>query len=424
MTVPRRPKRRPVWRAWVLGTVLAGSLLGGAMAGIAFSSLGGLDSPIRLVDLPDLARPIDHKLNILIMGSDEAYDRYGRKTVDGIRRSDTLILAGLDPARKQVNLLSIPRDTRVLIPGHGYDKINAALAIGGPELAKTTVSQLAGIEIHHHMQLKLDGLVALVDLIGGIDLHIPERMRYRDRTAGLVIDLQAGWNHLDGKQAHQFIRFRHDALGDIGRVQRQQMFLQAVMSKLLNPMFLPKLPQLVATAQTSIDTDLTTAELIRIAHFARSIRREDIRMVMLPGTFSGGMYAASYWLPDPVAGQEVIGSLFPESALNLYGTPADADQRKHTARVTVLNGTQTPRQAVHAAKLLRSAGWKVYAISVAPRQDVEKTEIIAQTGRTDLIPLLAQDLGVSANPVAASVGDITTDFTVVVGSDFAPPSAP
>ncbi|MBC7545357.1 MAG: LCP family protein [Candidatus Sericytochromatia bacterium] len=394
---------------------------GGSLGGVLAATWGSLKpGSLSLADLPSLAMPLNQKLNILVLGSDIAYDSHGKRVEGGSTRSDTLMMIGADPARKRINVLSIPRDTRVLIPGqNSYDKINAAYAIGGPELTMKTVTSFTGVPIDGFLALRVDGLVALVDLIGGVDIHVDERMYYVDETAHLGINIHKGWHHMNGAQAHQYVRFRHDALGDIGRVQRQQTFIRACLERMLNPLVLARLPQIVGTAQQYIDTNVPYRDLVRVANFARGLPKSDIRMVMLPGNFSSGKYLASYWLPNSIAAQNAITDLFPDSALvNQRSMQAETVDRQKTVRVTVLNGSGESMMATKAARALRLSGWNVWAIAPYTRA-VAQSQVICQTGITDMAPSLQTALGIPAETVSASVGDISTDFTVIVGKDYA-----
>jgi LCP family protein required for cell wall assembly len=368
-----------------------------------------------------MAMPLTQKMNILVMGSDIPYDSRGKRLSEGNTRSDTLMLVGVDPGRKQVSVLSIPRDTRVLIPGqNSYDKINAAYAIGGADLAIQTVHAFTGVPIDGFLSLKVDGLEKIIDQMGGVDIFVEDRMYYVDETAHLGINIHKGWHKMNGAQAHQFVRFRHDALGDIGRVQRQQQFIRAALERFLTPAVFARLPQLATTAQEHINTNIAYRDLVRIANFARGVPKADVRMVMLPGNFSSGKYLASYWLPNPEAARAVIADLFPDSSLAAQGGGlTDLASRQAAVKVTVLNGSGEPMMASKAARALRVAGWKVWAIAQNPRV-LPVSQIVCQTGMTDLAGPLGQAIGVTkAETVPASVGDISTDFTIIVGKDFA-----
>ena len=142
------------------------------------------------------------------------------------KRTDAMMLASFDPEGNEVALVSMPRDTMVQIPGHkGYDKINAAYAYGGVMLAKQTVANLLRVPIHYYVLVDWRAFKESIDLIGGVDLYVDKDMYYEDPYADLVIDIKHGYQHLNGELAGQYVRFRKDELGDIGRVQRQQKFM-------------------------------------------------------------------------------------------------------------------------------------------------------------------------------------------------------
>ena len=166
------------------------------------------------------------KFNILLMGEDN---------VDGSRRSDTILFITVDIDDKNIRVLSLPRDTRVMIPGHGTQKLNHAFAYGGQDLMRATVTNYLGEPILYYMIVDYDSFPAFVDMLGGVEIDVPKRMRYVDRAGGLDINIQPGLQTLDGKTALHFVRFRKDALGDIGRIQRQQQFLKAMLKKAYDP---------------------------------------------------------------------------------------------------------------------------------------------------------------------------------------------
>lgn len=367
-------------------------------------------------------RQLDRKINILVLGSDYNYVR-GKRVSDteaGIRsRTDTIMLLGLDPNKGEVNILSIPRDTRALLTGHHYDKINAAMVYGGIDLVKSTVSDLTGVPIDYHMALKVDGLINMVDIIGGVKIYVEKDMYYVDETAHLGINIHKGWKRMSGEQAHQFVRFRKDELGDIGRVQRQQQFIKAVIDQMMVPTSWIKIPELLSRLNQNIETDIPNEVLGQIARLGMSSNKDKIKMVMLPGTFSGSAYQASYWLVNPEAAREVITGMFPDSTLASYdlaSQPLAPDNSRY--RVSVWNGTSDYQVGREVVKRLRAAGFNVWAIRKAPADSLV-TKYIAQTGKTDLLPQLQQAVGFQGEKIAASVGDLGTEFTVIIGEDLA-----
>lgn len=366
---------------------------------------------------------LDRKINILILGSDYNYAN-GKRVNDeeaGTRsRTDTIMLASLDPQTQSVSLLSIPRDTYALLSGYHYDKINAAMTYGGVELVKSTVTDLTGVPIDYYMALKVDGLVNSVDVLGGLRIYVEKDMYYVDETAHLGINIHKGWKErMNGQQAHQYIRFRKDELGDIGRVQRQQKFIRAVVDKLLEPASWFKFPSLIAHLNENIETDVPSETIGKIARFGAKLDKEKIRMVMLPGTFAT-YNGISYWQPDAYQSRKVISDLFPESslALDLPAAPeTDPDNPFSQYRVSVWNATGDLRTGREVVRRLKEAGWNVWAARKAPH-DTTTTKVIAQNGRSDLLPQLRDTLGFKAESVSASVGELMTDFTVLIGPDL------
>jgi LCP family protein required for cell wall assembly len=157
-------------------------------------------------------------MNILLMGSDHAGP-------GDPGRSDSQILVRLDPQTKSISMLSVPRDLRVDIAGVGYNKMNAAFSYGGPALAVKTFSQVTGLPIQHFVQVDFTGFWHVVQILGGIYIPVDHRYYFEDNGVTRV-SLEPGYQILDGDQALKFVRFRHDGMGDFGRMQRQQLFLK------------------------------------------------------------------------------------------------------------------------------------------------------------------------------------------------------
>ena len=369
------------------------------------AAVGALDSARSMV-------ATSSRKAILLLGTDITYAD-GQKRVSGAVRSDTMMVIGVGPAGSHLDVVSIPRDTRVLIRGH-WDKVNAAFHLGGPKLASEVVSNLLGVPIQHWAQVNTGGLEKLVDVMGGVRLYVDRDMRYVDRTAGLRIDFKRGWHQMDGANAHRFVRFRHDELGDIGRVQRQQQFMKAVADRVLAPDILLRAPRMISTVKDNVQTNLTGPELLQLATWGASLDRQEIRLVMLPGSFSGKEYGTSYWLADAVRAKQL--------GRRLMGSETVANQKglvRRALSVTVMNGTKRVGLAEAAARELRAAGWTVRSAGDSSLRSVQRTRVIAQTGHSSLAPMVGRDLGIKTERVDASVGDITTDFTVLLGEDYA-----
>lgn len=255
---------------------------------------------------------IRQPLNVLIVGTDLRFDGNNRPIMDGNGRTDTILLVKFDPINSRINILSIPRDTYTLIQGYGMTKINAAHVYGGIPLAEQTVTELTGIHIEHYLEVSPKVLIDLVDLIGGIQIEVEKDMYYTDRAQNLFIDLKKGWQKLDGKKAHEYIRFRHDAEGDIGRIARQQIFMRALTQALLKPSNLPKAPFAILKALSEIKTDLSIPQFVRIVNWARALGPVSLKTITIPGeaTTLDLPGAGSVWLPNKTGLQDAVKELF------------------------------------------------------------------------------------------------------------------
>ena len=172
-------------------------------------------------------------MNLMVIGHDCDYNDKDQ-VIKTQGRSDMLMEAHLDFDRKTVTLLSIPRDTRAAIPGHGVSKINAAHFYGGPSLTEKTVEANFGVPSDKFIALDFQGFEKAIDLLGGVDLKVDRKMDYDDNWGHLHIHLKPGMQHLNGQQAMGFVRFRH-ADSDFVRIQRQQTLLAALKAKLARP---------------------------------------------------------------------------------------------------------------------------------------------------------------------------------------------
>lgn len=350
---------------------------------------------------------------VLLLGTDVVYTDLGNRTkkIDQeafTGRSDTIMVVRLDPPRNTLGLLAIPRDTEVYVPGNGRQKINSANAIGGHNLAIATVSGFLQLPIDHYIVLNVHGLVELVNELGGVTVEIPKKMRYMDWTAKLKIDLDPGFHTLNGNQSMGFVRFRHDALGDIGRVQRQEIFLQAVLDKLRQPSSWPHIPKLVEIASKYIDTDMSVSEMMSMVAFAKFVPKKNLFLAMLPGEFAGN----GNWGVTDSDVRKMVARLMGSQFVN-------AERRD--LRVSVENASSNTHLGLAVCRLLRGRG---YNVSISRRVRDEKmplrnrTLIIAQRGNPEDAEQVQFDLGSKGDVVTASTGDIESGVTIVVGNDL------
>lgn len=245
-----------------------------------------------------LGRKLDRPYQILVMGVDRVLESPIGSPESFNGRSDSMLLIRLEPSDRTVDILSIPRDTQVPIPSYGVTKINAANVYGGSALAQEVVSEkLNGVEIDRYVRLDTSGLAALVDAIGGVEVNVPKRMKYVDKTQKLNIDLYAGVQTLNGEQAEGFARFRYDEEGDIGRTKRQQIVLKAIKAKIANPAMVLRLSSLINIMEKHVDSNLSFDEMMAIATFSMTLKPEQIQSSSLKGRSSdANEFRFSYWI--------------------------------------------------------------------------------------------------------------------------------
>ena len=202
------------------------------------------------------------RVNILLMGGDERGLRKGE-----VARSDSMIVVSIDPPTHRIHLFSVLRDTYVDIPDHGRDRVNAAITYGGPELAMKTIGNLLGLDIQYYVYVDFQGFIKLIDAIGGVDYYVEKDMHWSDAADGhkYDINLKKGQQHLDGEKALQYVRFRHDAMSDFTRTERQRNFLKAVADKLQSGWNLVRLPEILGQIVPYVETNLTTNDMLKLA---------------------------------------------------------------------------------------------------------------------------------------------------------------
>jgi LCP family protein required for cell wall assembly len=313
-------------------------------------------------------------------------------------------------------MLSIPRDTQVEIPRIGVAKINDANVEGGPGLAARVVSRtLNDVPIDRYVRITTDAFRELVDLVGGVEVFVPYPMKYVDVTQNLKIDLEPGWQTLNGDQAEQFARFRKDQNGDIGRVQRQQALLKALRQRLVNPTVLPRLPQAIRVMQQYVDTNLSLEEMLALVGFGLKLEQDDFKMVLLPGRFSApNEYVGSYWIMDSAGRDRVMRAYFQQ---NPGWSALDPNRSADGVRIAIQNATGDPQVTSQIVEYLAGKNFRnVYIVQDWPDQQLQ-SQIIVQQGDLEAAATLKKVLGLG-KVEASSTGDIESDLTIRVGKDW------
>ncbi len=425
-TITPSPRHAPGW--WLVRGMLVaavGSLattLGLAVALViplptGFALNKGGEGPLADLWQSGLQYQATRPVNILVMGIDRVPGAaVGSKEIFA-GRSDAMLLVRVDPTDDSVKLLSIPRDTQVDIPGIGVTKINDANVEGGPRLAATTVSSLLnGVQIDRYVRVSTGAFRELVDLIGGVEVNVPKPMSYIDNTQKLKINLSPGLQTLNGDQAEQFARFRHDEYGDIGRVQRQQLLLKALLKRLTSPLMIPRLPGLVSSMQKYIDTNLSLEEMLALVGAGRKLSQGNFKMVMLPGRFSSpNEFVASYWLMNPEGRDRVMQQYFGITPPNASAT---STQLATNLRIAIQNASGQPDAAQQVRQYLAKLGFSNVFITPDWADRQSQTQVVVQQGDLNSAEAVKTLLGFGTIE-AESTGDLESDLTIRVGEDWA-----
>ena len=321
----------------VLGISLAVIIAVAAVCmGIDFSGSNNEEA----VDNTSTVEAADGKINVLLMGVD----------VDGLR-TDAIMLASFDTETKEVNMLSIPRDTKMYI-GNRYQKINAAHAfvdesgeIGGATATCEAVTRITGIPINYYVDFSFDAVAHVIDELGPIEFTIPDLygdgvgMVYDDPVQSLHINLPPGDYQLNGQQAVWLMRYRHGNVdpstgvfkgyvnGDSDRVEMQQKFLKAVVDQKVNASLILKIPSIFKVISSEIKTNFTVSEVIKYSKYLADFSSVNIHSYSLPGEYSSDSANGDVWIPNMDEIRTMVQDVF--------GYPADnitTDNPKNATR--------------------------------------------------------------------------------------------
>ena len=444
--VQRQPakKRRkmPLWVWLGMGSIGAFSAAAGAFLAVSLTSaplqqraLSAVDDAFfkqngkeafsrSILQVPEVSKPV----NILLLGiktnlsdvkNSDGKDRkktgYDAEvdTLDGL--SDTIMLLRFDPQTKRTIFLGIPRDTKIERTGHGTEKINAVDHESGPAAAAREVSKvLGGAAIDRYIRVNNMGVAKLVDELGGVTVTVPKDIKYQDDSQHFYVNLKAGKQHLDGAKLVGLLRYRHDANGDIGRMQRQQMVVKALLEQSLNPMTIARIPQLFSVIQSHVDTNLTVEELLALGGFSMQNGKSKMQMLMMPGDYNGdGRHGTSYWLPDSIGIQNMMARYFDHGIISLEQPKAE------NMRVNIQDTSHFPDATARLVKRLNKAGYQNVHIdtNLKLKEDLDTSQFIAQKGNPEVAEGLSKILGFGEVKVDSS-GNLYSDVTIKLGRDW------
>ena len=319
------------------------------------------------------------KLNVAVFGVDKDETR-----------TDVVFVVHYDSEQESIDLISVPRDTRVAVcdevedllgKSYGVTKFNAVHAYGGkehgPEAAILQLEDLLGISIDHYVKVNFDALVEIVDAVGGVEVDVPQDMKWdMSDTGDITINLKKGLQTLDGNKALQLVRFRRYADGDVGRIQVQQLFLKALMEKVLSTENIVKnLGDYIEVMYKYVKTDVSLADALKYANYITKVDMEKINMETLPGVgqYVGGV---SYFIHDPDATREMVDRVF-YSVAPKVNTDGSIDSK--SLLIEVSNGGEVAGLAGRFTEKLAKEGFRLTEPTTYTGEQLNYTRIQVKT---------------------------------------------
>ena len=413
-------KRRVRWKLVLLWTslVIVALLIGIFVWGYIW--LKGEESRMRVTGVESaLSQPKKGQpVTTLVIG----VDRGSVKGEGGSGRSDIVMLVSVSSDGKKAAVISIPRDTRVMIPGYkGYNKINAAHAYGGTKQAIETVRVFTGLDINHFVEIDFNGFKHIVNAIGGVPMHIDRAID--DKYAGKV---PAGDVVLNGDQALTLARARYDVEavpeGDLGRVKNQQKFLQAMLTTVSHQRNPFRLVKLVGATSRNVKTDLTFTDMFSLGLKLRGIGTGKVQMTTAPGQpkVIGGVW---YYIVDAEAFQRLLSSFESRSEVEVVEQkkPEVSTSARGDISVAVFNGARVQGLATTVGKELEGKGYPDVARANS-ESAYSKTTIYYSDENSSKAGTVAADLEGAEEPLLQRNDDLTSEYevdvVVVLGSDY------
>ncbi len=308
----------------------------------------------------------DKPFTVLLLGADQV-------TATKDKRSDTIILARVDPEQKKVWLLSIPRDTKAEIPGHGTQKINSAYQLGGPALMVETVEKKTGVQVNHYMEVGFYGFRHLVEVLGGVhvkvDQYIDDPKAARANPGHRGTPIKPGYQKLDADHALVYVRSRAFPDADFSRMRHQQTFFKALAKEASATRNLPKLPAFVRSVAKTVDTDMQLGLMLRLASKMRGIPEDNIQTATMKGE-----WISPYVVTDDATAKRLIKNMVAGREFEPPADPKKIVPAQYT--IDVRNGSGISGLAATGSGLLRASGFKVGEVGNAKRQDYAATLIV------------------------------------------------
>jgi LCP family protein required for cell wall assembly len=379
-----------------------------AMSGGAWALTRYVSSSLHRVNAGTTGTPSSGPINILVAGIDTRGGLTLHQEVElhvgnAISlNSDTLMLVHIPASHSSVQVVSIPRDSWVNIPGHGMSKINAAIGLGGPSLMVQTVEQATGLTINDYAEVDFLGFVNVINALGGVTICVPYAVD--DPDSGL--DISAGSHHVDGVTALEFARDRHSfALSDLTRISDQQQMLSTLFARaaesgeIANPL---RFRQIVSSVTSAVEVD-KGFNLVQLADELRGLRPQDVTFTTVPvasmNYITSTGESAVLW--DSSQARALFSWLKTDTGPDPAKPPGKKAKAGSAARagvsLDVYNGTSTGGLSAVTGKQLTALGFSVRKAGLNwPTETVGQTTIEYPASQQSQARLLAAVLPGSA----------------------------
>ena len=437
-----KKKKKKIWKRILLIVILILLIAGSCFAYKVYKNGWGVSGMLATVvghDENTKKNLGEFKCLILGISTDQ----------EGSELTDTIMVASYNPNTQKATLLSIPRDTytgKNPARATAYEKINALYSRKHrPDETLEAVNEITGLNIEYYVVVKTEALIKLVDVIGGVDFNVPIDMDYDDVTQDLHIHLKAGQQHLNGDQAEQLVRFRHNNDGtsypseygdnDIGRMRTQREFIMQVIKQTAQPGNIFKIGQILDVAEENVITNINFDVAKDYVPYAVEFNTENLLTATLPGTVPSlnRTNGVSIYVYDEEETEQLIQELFIDrdivegsedaegNTTNTTNTSNTTDSTttstsKSSIKIEVLNGSGESKTLQKVVNELEGAGYNV--TRTGSTNTTSKTAIIDKKNVKDTILTNIKEI-LGAGVISTSESSSSkVDLSIVIGKDY------
>jgi len=384
-----------------------------------YSFLSRLSEPAKKSDIKPKVAEKNEPVNILVMGVDIGTP--GATNKNDPKRTDTIILMNYNPQTREINLVSIPRDTFIIL-NKKSEKINAAHAYGGVPCLIDAVEKLLDIKVNYYGKIDYNGFRQVIDAIGGINMEITRRMDYDDNLQNLHIHFKKGETvHLDGKKAEEFFRWRKNndntglVDGDIGRIENQHLFIGKVVEKFRSASILPKIPSIMKVIPNYVETNMEPNDILNYGWAFTKVDKEKIKTLTLQGE-AKYMHDVSYFVYDENKNKDILSILHSsEEASANKSSIKNVQLDKSNISLQVLNCTGKAGLASHYSKEILKDGYE--NVQTGNGKRISKSKIIVCGLDNKYDELIKSELDIK-NLERMMKKEGNFDIIVMLGDDY------